>query len=158
MSSFNDIKKINYKDNRDSIVALKEYILFKDEIGKKQLLIFKFQNNLNQELSKMTFNVMQYDSENFMIKKSTVNYDDFTVDRGEAFVPKLKMEVDIFCNTIEVELTYAKFERVEYINGVMKPIEYTHKDFIDYKEKEVTPSKKEEKLLEKKRWKHLINM
>ena len=122
MSSFNNIKKIDYSDNRDSIVALKEYILLKDEAGKKQLLVFKFQNNLNQELSKMTFNVMQYDSDHFMIKKSTINYEDFTVDRGEAFVPKLKMEVDIFCDTIEVELTYAKFERVEFIDGVLKPI------------------------------------
>ena len=155
MSSFNNIKKIDYSDNRDSIVALKEYILLKDEAGKKQLLVFKFQNNLNQELSKMTFNVMQYDSDHFMIKKSTINYEDFTVDRGEAFVPKLKMEVDIFCDTIEVELTYAKFERVEYINGIMKPITYTHEEFVGNKIEIEKASKKEEKLKEKQRIKEL---
>lgn len=155
MSSFNDIKKVTYSDNRDSIVALKEYILVKDETSKKQYIIFKFQNNLNQELSKMTFDVMQYDSDNFMIKKSTIKYEDFIVDRGEVFVPKLKMEADIFCNTIQIELTYAKFERVEYVNKVLKPIPFTHKDFVESKEKPIKPSKKEQQLLEKKRIKEL---
>ena len=155
MSSINNIKKITYSDNRDSIVALKEYILFKDEAAKKQLCIFKFQNNLNQQLSKMTFNVMQFDSDHFMIKKSMVNYEDFIIDRGEAFVPKLKMELDIFCETIEIELTYAKFERVEFINGVLKPIPYTHTEFIGHKEEVKKPSKKEQKLLEKQRVKEL---
>lgn len=155
MSSINNIKKITYSDNRDSIVTLKEYILFKDEVAKKQLCIFKFQNNLNQQLSKMTFNVMQFDSDHFMIKKSMVNYEDFIVDRGEEFVPKLKMELDIFCETIEIELTYAKFERVEFVNGVLKPILYTHAEFVEHKEKIKKPSKKEQKLLEKQRVKEL---
>ena len=155
MSSINNIKKITYSDNRDSIVTLKEYILFKDEAAKKQLCIFKFQNNLNQQLSKMTFNVMQYDSDHFMIKKSMVNYEDFIIDRGEAFVPKLKMELDIFCETIEIELTYAKFERVEFIDGVLKPILYTHTEFIGHKEEVKKPSKKEQKLLEKQRVKEI---
>ena len=155
MSSFNDIKKVNYTDNADSVVALKEYICFKDEARKKQLAIFKFQNNLNQQLSKMTFDVMQFDSDNFMIRKTTVNYDDFIADKGEAFVPKMKMELDIFCSSIQINLTYAKFERVEYVNGTLKPIPYSIKEFRDNKEKEVTPSKKEQKLLEKQKIKEL---
>jgi len=65
MSSFNDIKKISYTDNRDSIVALKEYILFKDEVKQRQLILFKFQNNLNQELYEMKFDVI-----NMIVKAS----------------------------------------------------------------------------------------
>ena len=155
MSSFNDIKKVNYSDNKDSIVSLKEYIVFKDEVEQKKLAIFKFQNNLNQELSKMTFEVMQFDSDNFMIKKTTVNYDNFKADRGEAFVPKMKMELDLFCETIQVNLTYAKFERVELVKGTLKPIPYSINEFRGNKEKPVKPSKKEQKLLEKKRIKEL---
>jgi len=157
MSSFNDIKKVSYTDNRDSIVALKEYILFKDEVKKQQLILFKFQNNLNQELHKMTFDVMQYDSDNFMIRKTTINYEDFIVGRGEMFVPKLKMEADIFCETIQIELTYAKFERVEYVDGKMKPIPYTISEFRNNKEEEIKPSKKELKALEKRRIKDIKN-
>ena len=155
MSSFNDIKKVNYTDNADSVVALKEYICFKDEARKKQLAIFKFQNNLNQQLTKMTFDVMQFDSDNFMIRKTTITYDDFVADRGEAFVPKMKMELDIFCDSIQIKLTYAKFERVEFVNGIMKPIPYSIKEFRDNKEKPEKPSKKEQKLLEKQKIKEL---
>lgn len=151
MSSINNIKKVNYSDNRDSVVALKEYILLKDEAAQKQLCLFKFQNNLNQQLTKMTFNIMQFDADNFMIKKSIVNYENFTADRGEAFVPKMKMELDLFTETIQIELTYAKFERVEFTNGILKPIPYTMKEFRDNKEKPVKKTKKEEKLLEKQR-------
>lgn len=155
MNSINSIRKVKYSDNRDSIVSLKEYICFENELEKKQYAIFKFQNNLNQKLSKMTFDVMQYDSENFMIRKTTINYEDFVAERGELFVPKMKMQFDIFTDHIEIELKYAKFERVEWVDGVMKPIPYTLDEFRDNKEKPEKKSSKEEKLLEKQRIKEI---
>ena len=50
MSSYNNIEKIKYTKNQQDVVALKEYIVFDDEAKKEKLIVFKFINNLNQNL------------------------------------------------------------------------------------------------------------
>ena len=70
MNSFNNIKKYKYEKNQKDIVSLVEYIIFEDERNNEKYLVFKFQNNVNQYLNEIKFEISQYDSENNLISTS----------------------------------------------------------------------------------------
>ena len=67
MSSYNNIEKIKYTKNQQDVVALKEYIIFDDEMKKDKHIVFKFINNLNQNLYEIKFEVCQYDENENLI-------------------------------------------------------------------------------------------
>ena len=55
MSSFNNVRKIKYFREPDVVVALEEYIVFEDERAKEKFVVFKFVNNISQQLLGMEF-------------------------------------------------------------------------------------------------------
>ena len=73
MSSFNNITKIKYNQNQSDPVSLCEYVLCSDTNNKK-VVVFKFKNNLNQQLSEIKFEVFQYDEKSFseLIRRAEV--------------------------------------------------------------------------------------
>ena len=50
MSSFNNVRKIKYFRDPDAVVALEEYIVFEDERAEEKFVVFKFVNNISQQL------------------------------------------------------------------------------------------------------------
>ena len=128
MSSYNNIEKIKYTKNQQDVVALKEYIIFDDETKKDKHIVFKFINNLNQNLYEIKFEVCQYDENENLIGKSTLLYDNFTAESYETFVPNAKMKVLYPCKSVSVKLLFARFTRVTWENDQFKDIPYSFEE------------------------------
>ena len=117
MSSFNNIEKIKYKKSTSEVVNLKEYIVFENERAEEKYIVFKFVNNVNQQLLGMEFEVSQYNIDNELIETSIVICDKFLAKANEEFVPEAKLKVNYDCKTISVKLIKAAFDRFLWNEG-----------------------------------------
>ena len=131
MSSYNEIAKIKYEEDSSDPVTLSEYVVFGDERAQKKVIVFKFENNVNQQLLGMTFEVCQYDGDGAMIEKSVVVYAKYLAKANETFVPKAKLPVDYDCTKISVKLVKAAFDRFiwdegKYVDNSYKFRHYVH--------------------------------
>ena len=117
MSSFNTVTKIRYTDKSSDPVTLGEYIVFQDDKSKRKYIVFRFNNNVTQQLLGMQFEVCQYNVDNNLIEKSVVVYDKFLAGAEEEFVPKAKLRVSYNCSTISVRLIQAAFDRFVWKEG-----------------------------------------
>ena len=165
MSSFNNVNKVTYSDNQDAIVSLLEYILFENTKESKKYIVFKFNNNLNQSLKAIRFEISEYDADGDLIEKSILDYDKFNAKPGASFVPNAKLSVDYNCKTIKAKLIYAKFERVSWNEGKYEAVAYTLDEFRkDFSKEEAKTKKQEEKerkskiKLETKKYKQNIKL
>ncbi len=116
MSSYNNIEKIKYA-SADCVVTLKEYIIFEDERAEEKYVVFKFSNNVSQQLLGMEFEVSQYDIDNNLVEKSVVIYNKFLAKPDEPFVPNAKLKVNYACKTLSVRLVQAAFDRFIWKEG-----------------------------------------
>ena len=117
MSSFNTVTKIRYTDRSDEPVTLNEYIVFQDDKSKRKYIVFRFSNNVTQQLLGMQFEVCQYNVDGDLIEKSVVVYNQFLAGAEEEFVPKAKLRVSFDCSTISVRLVQAAFDRFVWKEG-----------------------------------------
>lgn len=117
MSSFNTVTKIRYDDKSDEPVTLNEYIVFQDDKSKRKYLVFRFSNNVTQQLLGMQFEVCQYNVDGNLIEKSVAVYNEFLAGAEEEFVPKAKLRVSYNCATISVRLIQAAFDRFVWKEG-----------------------------------------
>jgi hypothetical protein len=129
MSSFNNIEKFVYTKNKDDVVSLLEYIIFNDERNREKYIVFKFQNNVDQRLNVINFEIIQYNSLGDMIVKSLVEFTPTKVEGYTSFVPDAKFKAHPDCAKITITLEKAVFERMYFEDGKLKPIEYTKSDF-----------------------------
>ena len=116
MSSYNNIEKIKYA-SEDCVVNLEEYIVFEDERAEQKFVVFKFANNVNQQLLGMEFEVSQYDVEGNLVEKSVVIYNKFLAKPVQSFVPNAKLKVNYACKTLSVRLILAAFDRFVWKEG-----------------------------------------
>jgi len=116
MSSYNNIEKIKYA-SADCVVTLKEYIIFEDERAEEKYVVFKFSNNVSQQLLGMEFEVSQYDIDNNLVEKSVVIYNKFLAKPDRPFVPNAKLKVNYACKTLSVRLVQAAFDRFIWKEG-----------------------------------------
>lgn len=130
MSSFNTVTKIKYTDNASDLVALNEYIIFQDDKAKRKYIIFKFTNNVTQQLLGMKFEVCQYNVDGDLIEKSIVVYDKYLAKAEEEFVPRAKLRVSFDCSTISVRLMEAAFDRFVWKEGEYQDSLYKFGNFI----------------------------
>lgn len=117
MSSYNLITKIKYTGNASDLVSLNEYIVFQDDKAKRKYIVFKFTNNVTQQLLGMEFEVCQYNIDGNLTEKSVVVYNKFLAGAEEEFVPKAKLRVSYHCSTISVRLIKAVFDRFVWNEG-----------------------------------------
>ena len=102
MSLYNNVTKIKYTGNLSDLVALNEYIIFQDDKAKRKYIVFKFTNNVTQQLLGMEFEVCQYNAEENLIEKSVVIYNKFLAGAEEEFVPKAKLRVSYHMSLIPI--------------------------------------------------------
>ena len=138
MSSYNNIRKIKYTKNPSDIVTLHEYIMFEDSHAKEKYVVFKFSNNVNQRLLGFKFEVLQYNKDNELLEKSTVVHDNFIADANDLFVPNAKLKVNFECESLEVKLESASFDRVAWSGGEFTDNSYR---FDSYAETVKNPEK-----------------
>lgn len=157
MSFFNNIEKIIYHNSKDEVVSLSEYIIFEDEKLKEKFIIFKFQNNVNQILKRIRFEVSQFDENGNLVETSVLDYKGFEANGNDNFVPNAKFKANAECKTVKVTTLYALFERVEWKNNEFIPVEYSVDDFrkdftkkTKTTEKPVKKAKKEKKISARK--------
>ena len=93
MSSYNNIEKIKYA-SPDCVVTLQEYIVFENERAEEKYVVFKFSNNVSQQLLGMEFEVSQYDIDGNLVEKSVVIYNKFLSKPNASFVPNAKLKVN----------------------------------------------------------------
>ncbi|MDE7082445.1 MAG: leucine-rich repeat domain-containing protein [Clostridia bacterium] len=116
MSSYNNIEKIKYA-SADCVVTLREYIVFEDERAEEKFVVFKFSNNVSQQLLGMEFEVSQYDIDGNLVEKSVVIYNKFLAKPDQPFVPNAKLKVNYLCKTLSVRLVQAAFDRFIWKEG-----------------------------------------
>ena len=116
MSSYNNVEKIKYA-SEDCVVNLEEYIVFEDERAEQKFVVFKFSNNVNQQLLGMEFEVSQYDIDGNLVEKSMVIYNKFLAKPVQSFVPNAKLKVNYACKTLSVRLVQAAFDRFIWKEG-----------------------------------------
>lgn len=131
MSSYNTVTKIKYNDKSAEPVTLSEYIVFEDDKSKRKYIVFRFSNNVTQQLLGMQFEVCQYNVDGDMIEKSVVVYDKFLAGAEEEFVPKAKLRVSYNCSTISVRLITASFDRFVWKEGEYEENTYKFDMFFD---------------------------
>lgn len=159
MSSFNNVTKIRYTDKSSEPVTLDEYIVFTDDKSKRKYIVFRFNNNVTQQLLGMQFEVCQYNVDKNLIEKSVVVYNKFLAGAEEEFVPKAKLRVSYDCATISVRLIQAAFDRFlwkegEYADNTYKFDMFYH-DETRSQEDEAAPKKqKKAKVKKEKRVKY----
>lgn len=129
MSSYNNIRKIKYTKNPSDIVTLHEYIVFEDSHLKEKYVVFKFSNNLNQRLLSFKFEVLQYNQDNELIEKTTVLHDNFVAEANDLFVPNAKLKINFECESLEVKLISASFDRVAWRDGEFKDNSYSFNSY-----------------------------
>ncbi len=130
MSSFNRIEKIKYTEDAEEVVSLLEYIVFANERAEKKYLVFKFVNNVNQQLLGMEFEVSQFDAADELIEKSVVIYNDFLSKANKTFVPQAKLLVNYDCSHITVRLIKAAFDRVIWKEGEFLDNSYKFEHYV----------------------------
>lgn len=146
MSSYKAIDTIKYYDESDSPVSLVQYTIFDDEVNR--FIIFKFRNNLNQNLSQLKFEVKEYNQNNQLIKKSIIKYDSKVFVGGTdeetfEFLCQGKFVIDSNTSYVKVNVLEAKFLTVEYVDGKYRDIVYTREQFDKLsKEKKKKETKK----------------
>ncbi|MDE6505107.1 MAG: leucine-rich repeat domain-containing protein [Clostridia bacterium] len=142
MSSFNNIRKIKYTPTNGEVVSLNEYILFEDERAEEKYAVFKFINNVNQQLLGFEFEVNEYNSDGELVEKTVVIYNKFSAKAQQAFVPKAKLKINYACHTLSVKLRKAAFDRFIWNDG-----EYTDNSykFTHYAADEKTEQEKRRK-------------
>ena len=129
MSSYNKIEKIKYTKNTSEVVNLKEYIVFENERKQEKHIVFKFANEVNQQLLGMEFEVKQYDVAGELVEKSVVIYDRFLSKANADFVPNAKLKVNYACKTISVRLIKAAFDRFLWNEGEYEDNTYTFEHY-----------------------------
>lgn len=139
MSSYNNIRKIKYTKNPSDVVTLQEYIIFEDSHAKEKYVVFKFSNNVNQRLLGFKFEVMQYNGDNELLEKSVVVHENFIAEANDLFVPNAKLKINFECQSLEVKLVSASFDRVVWNEGEFSDNSYR---FDQYADKVLKPSKK----------------
>lgn len=131
MSSYNNIQKIKYTKNPSDVVSLHEYIIFEDTHAKEKFVVFKFSNNVNQRLFELRFEVLQYNGDNELIEKSVVVHNNFVAGANELFVPNAKLKVNFECQSLEVRLETASFDRVVWSDGVFSDNSYRFDSYAE---------------------------
>lgn len=152
MSSFNSITKLKYNGDAADLVVLNEYILFRDEKSRRSYIIFKFRNNVTQQLLGMRFEVSQYDVDGNLVEKSIVIYNKFLAGAEEDFVPKAKLRVSFQCATISIKLLQAAFDRFVWKEGDFEDNSYKFDHFFHDEKllEESEDTKKVKRVKEKK--------
>ena len=158
MSSYNNIEKIKYTKNTSEVVNLKEYIVFENERKQEKYIVFKFSNEVNQQLLGMEFEVSQYNVDGALAESSVVIYDRFLAKANEEFVPPAKLKVNYACKTISVKLLKAAYDRFLWNEGEYEDNTYKFEHYYrDEQPRSFAPVPppvkrgKEEKRAEKKR-------
>lgn len=145
MSSYNNIRKIKYTKNPEDVVALQEYIIFEDSRAKEKFVVFRFANNVNQRLFEIKFEVLQYNSENELLEKSTVIHKNFTAEANDLFVPNAKLKVNFECASLEVRLESASFDRVIWSGGEFSDNSYSFDEYAEKAANNSQPAQKPQK-------------
>lgn len=130
MSLYNNIQKIKYTKNTSEVVNLKEYIVFENERAEEKYIVFKFTNDVNQQLLGMEFEVSQYNAKNALIETSVVIYDKFLAKANEEFVPNAKLKVNYDCKTISIKLIKAAFDRFLWNEGEYEDNSYKFEHYF----------------------------
>lgn len=138
MSSYNNIEKIKYSSS-DCIVTLLEYIVFEDELAEEKYVVFKFSNNVSQQLLGMEFEVCQYDVEGCLIEKSIVVYNKFLAKADKCFVPDAKLKVNYLLKTLSVRLVKAAFDRFVWKEGEYLDNSYKFEHYASDIDRELPP-------------------
>lgn len=144
MNSFNNIKRLKYQENQQSVVSLDEYAIFTDDRKKEKYIVFKFSNNLNQMLYGIRFEVTQYNEAGNIIEKNFLKYNQISIGKNQTFIPEAKLLVKFACEKVSVKLLYAHFTTTIWENGVFTPVKMS---FDDYK-KDIPLNKTKKELKE----------
>ena len=130
MSSYNNITKIKYTGTPTELVTLDEYIMFQDDKAKRKYIIFRFSNNVTQQLLGMQFEVCQYNVDGDLLAKSIVIYNKFLAGPEEEFVPKAKLRVGYRCTSISIRLIQAAYDRFLWKEGEYEDNSYKFDHFF----------------------------
>jgi len=146
MSIFNNIEKINYHNKKEEVVSLSDYILLEDEEANEKCIIFKFQNNVNQVLREIQFEVSQFDKNGNLVEKSILEHSGFEANANDIFIPNAKIKANPLCKRVKAVTLYALFERIEWSNDEFRNVEYSVDEFRkDFNEKANTEKSKKTK-------------
>lgn len=149
MSSYNNIQKIKYVKNPTDVVSLFEYITFEDTRAKEKFVVFKFFNNVNQRLSEFSFEVLQYNKDNELLEKSVAIHKDFIAEANETFVPNAKLKINFECESLEVRLVSATFDRAVWRDGEFTDSAYKFDTYAQWVNNAQTAPAEEKKPKEK---------
>lgn len=154
MSSYNNIRKIKYTKTPTDVVSLHEYIMFEDSHAKEKYVVFKFSNNVNQRLFEFKFEVLQYNRDNELIEKSVVVHSNFVAEANDLFVPNAKLKVNFECESLEVRLEEAAFDRVIWHDGEFLDNSYRFEEYAENVTKQKAQPASGESKEKKKKKKH----
>ena len=119
-------------------------------------------NNVNQRLFEFQFEVLQYNKDNELIEKSVVVHNNFVAEANEPFVPVAKLKVNFECQSLEVRLESAAFDRVLWSNGEFSDNSYRFDSYAETVSKQekapAADTKKQKQETKKKQYKFGFNI
>ena len=152
MTSYNKIEKVNYTEqNNKNCVNVLEYISFTDERLEKKYCVIKFQNNLDQNLKSVKFEVTQYDDQENIIEKSTLEVNDLYITPNEVFVPNLKLKIEYKTKKLSFRLVEAIYDKTMFVNDHFEEKPFGFDEYVVETDELNKEEKKEVKKVENKK-------
>lgn len=152
MTSYNKIEKVSYSSRNDKMcVNVLEYISFADERLERKYCVIKFQNNLDQNLKSIKFEVTQFDENDNIIEKSVLEVKDLFITPNEIFVPNLKFKTEYKAKSLSFRLVEAVYDKTIFVNDHFEEKPFGFDEYLqETNEIEGDKEKKSEKKAEKK--------
>ena len=104
------------KSSLDYPVALSKYYYFSNE----NYYIFTLVNNLNQTLNSITFQISEFDQNNNLIERVTINAQKLNIVNNKEFTLPNRLSVKQNCHHIEYKLLQADFADAFYNEGKLQ--------------------------------------
>ncbi len=115
------------KSSLDYPVALSKYYYFSNE----NYYIFTLVNNLNQTLNSITFQISEFDQNNNLIERVTINAQKLNIVNNKEFTLPNRLSVKQNCHYIEYKLLQADFADAFYNEGKLQRKEMNfHKEVV----------------------------
>lgn len=147
----NEYKTIQYNSHSTDPLTLAEYYI--KDCGSKKYIIFKFNNNLNQDLYRYTINVDVYNKDNKLIERTSFKSYNASVLANQTFLSKNKLEVLNECEYIKIKLISAEYKNLVFENGkytnITKDITANLKDSLKEEKQDKKSLKKNKKRIKK---------
>ncbi len=157
---YTDIERYIYKfPQPEGIVSVQEYLFL--TASKDKLCILRLVNELDQEISEITFKFTQFDADGELLgtKKITYTASDFSASKpGAVFTPNIGIRINKSCSDIKVDVEHVICGQFIYrIKNGVAVSDYLFNDLWNYSDYDLKKTAQENRDEHKNKSKSIVS-